>query len=70
MAKNLRAKIPAEDTLVIRDVNEQTMQRFAEEAHQDAKTRGAAEGTCEVELAGSSRDVAEKAVCIHREAAP
>lgn len=31
MAKNLRAKIPAEDTLVIFDINRSSMQRFCQE---------------------------------------
>jgi len=53
MAKNLRAKIPAADTLIIRDVNEETAKRFAAEAH------GAA-----VEIAQNAREVAEKSVSV------
>lgn len=52
MAKNLRAKIPASDTLIIRDVNKDVMQRFVEET----KTAGS------VEIADNPREVAEKAV--------
>lgn len=52
MAKNLRAKIPASDTLAIRDVNKDVMQRFVEET----KTAGS------VEIADNAREVAEKAV--------
>lgn len=32
MAKNLRAKIPASDKLIVHDVNEKAMRQFAEEA--------------------------------------
>lgn len=51
MAKNLRAKIPASDTLIIRDVNEDSTKRFVAEA-QEGK----------VEVAENARDVAEKSV--------
>ncbi|KAL1979284.1 hypothetical protein VTN96DRAFT_6312 [Rasamsonia emersonii] len=54
MAKNLRAKIPASDTLIIRDVNKDVMQRFVEET----KTAGS------VEIADNPREVAEKAETI------
>lgn len=37
MAKNLRAKIPAEDTLVIFDVNRSSTQRFCQEPDLAAK---------------------------------
>ncbi|EYE96357.1 6-phosphogluconate dehydrogenase C-terminal domain-like protein [Aspergillus ruber CBS 135680] len=60
MAKNLRAKIPATDTLVIRDVNEDAMKRFMEEARETANSAGAAEDTYKVEIAGCAREVAEK----------
>jgi hypothetical protein len=33
MAKNLRAKIPASDTLIVRDVNEDVMKRFGLSLH-------------------------------------
>lgn len=62
MAKNLRAKIPATDTLVIRDVNEDAMKRFMEEARETANSAGAAEDTYKVEIAGCAREVAEKSV--------
>lgn len=60
MAKNLRAKIPAADTLIIRDVNEETTKRFAAEAHEAA--RSADENR--VEIAQNAREVAEKSVSV------
>lgn len=60
MAKNLRAKIPASDTLIIRDVNEEATKRFVAEAHEAA--RSAEEGR--VEIAETAREVAEKSVSI------
>ena len=51
MAKNLRAKMPKEDTLVINDRNTETTAKFVEEL---------GEG---VEIAKSPREVAEKSVC-------
>ena len=62
MAKNLRAKIPAADTLVIRDVNEETAARFVEEARKDAKSNGAGEDTAKVLIARDAREVAEQSV--------
>lgn len=62
MAKNLRAKIPATDTLVVRDVNEDATKRFVEETHETARSTKAAEGTYKVEVAGCPREVAEKSV--------
>lgn len=51
MAKNLRAKIPAADTLVIRDVNQDAIKRFVAEAKEGP-----------VEVAENAREVAEKSV--------
>lgn len=51
MAKNLRAKIPAADTLIIRDVNEDATKRFVAEAKEGP-----------VEIAENAREVAEKSV--------
>ncbi|KAJ5811329.1 hypothetical protein N7474_007630 [Penicillium riverlandense] len=56
MAKNLRAKIPASDTLIVRDVNDETAARFAAEAEEAAG--GSGEG--KVEIADNAREVAEK----------
>ncbi|KAJ5559133.1 hypothetical protein N7535_009003 [Penicillium sp. DV-2018c] len=62
MATNLRAKIPASDTLIIRDVNEGAMKRFAAEAEEAARSNGAAAHEGQVEIAASAREVAEKSV--------
>jgi 3-hydroxyisobutyrate dehydrogenase-like beta-hydroxyacid dehydrogenase len=50
MAKNLRAKIPAEDTLFVHDVNTAATKKFLEEHPQG------------VRVAANVREVAEKAV--------
>jgi hypothetical protein len=52
MARNLRAKIPAEDTLFVHDVNTAATKRFLEEHPQG------------VRVANNVREVAEKAVCV------
>lgn len=62
MAKNLRAKIPAEDTLIVRDINEDAMKRFATEAQEAARSNGASASEGQVELAENAREVAEKSV--------
>lgn len=53
MAKNLRAKLPAEDTLFIQDVNAAATKQFLGEHSQG------------VRIADNVREVAEKAVCLH-----
>ena len=53
MAKNLRAKIPAEDTLFVHDVNTAATKQFLAEHPQG------------VRVADNVREVAEKAVRIH-----
>ncbi|RAH73286.1 NAD(P)-dependent oxidoreductase [Aspergillus aculeatinus CBS 121060] len=67
MAKNIQSKIPATDTLMIRDVNQDTTVRFVEEARQAAK-RAAAAGTgtgmANVVVAESARDMAEQATVV------
>jgi len=50
MAKNLRAKIPAEDTLFVQDVNTVTSKKFLDE------------NPTGVRVADNVREVAEKAV--------
>lgn len=62
MAKNLRAKIPASDTLIVRDINEDAMKRFATEAQEVARSNGAGANEGQVELAATPREVAEKSV--------
>jgi hypothetical protein len=52
MAKNLRAKIPAEDTLFVHDVNTAATKKFLDEHPQG------------VRVADNVREVAEKAVCV------
>jgi hypothetical protein len=53
MARNLRAKIPAEDTLFVHDVNTAATKKFLEEHPQG------------VRIANNVREVAEKAVCVN-----
>jgi 3-hydroxyisobutyrate dehydrogenase len=62
MAKNLRAKIPASDTLIVRDINEDAMKRFVAEAQEAARSTGAGAGEGLVEIAENTREVAEKSV--------
>lgn len=62
MAKNLRAKIPASDTLIIRDINEDAMKRFVAESQEAARSTGAGAGESLVEIAENAREVAEKSV--------
>lgn len=63
MAKNLHAKIPPTDTLLIRDVNQESTNRFLQEASEAAKGTGANVTTRpKVEVADSARDLAEKSV--------
>ena len=64
MAKNLRAKIPAADTLIIRDVNEEAAKRFVADAQEAARSAGAGSDEMRVEIAESPREVAEKSVSI------
>ncbi|KAF3385195.1 hypothetical protein F1880_003074 [Penicillium rolfsii] len=60
MAKNLRAKIPASDTLIVRDVNEEAVKRFVAEAQEAARNNGAGADEGRVEIAENAREVAEK----------
>lgn len=62
MAKNLRAKMPASDTLIVRDVNEEAAKRFVAEAQEAAQSNGAGANEGRVEIAESAREVAEKSV--------
>jgi 3-hydroxyisobutyrate dehydrogenase len=64
MAKNLRAKIPASDTLIVRDVNEEAAKRFVAEAQEAARNNGAGANEGRVEIAENAREVAEKSVSI------
>lgn len=62
MAKNLRAKMPASNTLIILDVNSGAMKRFVEETKAAAKSSGAGADSMKVETAQNAREVAEKSV--------
>lgn len=52
MAKNLRSKLPSDDTLIVHDINEAATKKLVSEAP----------GGQGVTIAGSVREVAEKAV--------
>ena len=65
MAKNLRSKIPASDTLIVRDVNQESARRFVDEMRQEARNAGAGEDAWKVEVAESAREVADKSVSVH-----
>ncbi|KAJ5096487.1 hypothetical protein NUU61_005843 [Penicillium alfredii] len=60
MAKNLRAKIPISDTLIVRDVNEETIKRFVAENQEARRSSGTSPDQGKVEIAESAREVAEK----------
>ena len=51
MAKNLRAKIPESDSMIVFDVNSASVERFVKEAEPS-----------KVEVAKGPRDVAQKSV--------
>ena len=51
MAKNLRAKLPADDKLVIHDVDLKVLETFAKEAGSNTH------------IAKDAREIAEKSVC-------
>jgi hypothetical protein len=53
MAKNLRAKLPADDVLLIQDINKTATSKFIEEQ------------PAGVNIADTVREVAEKSVRIH-----
>lgn len=58
MAQNLRAKIPRTDNLVIFDQNHEATRKFVE----GMGTAAPGDKGTGVEIAGNSRDVAEKSV--------
>ncbi|KAL8940922.1 MAG: hypothetical protein Q9211_002041 [Gyalolechia sp. 1 TL-2023] len=60
MAQNLRAKIPESDTLIIHDQNREAARKFKEEVAAAAAGAGADGKGKGVEVAESSREVAEK----------
>ena len=67
MAKNLRAKLPPNDTLYIYDKNKEATSKFLQEVGIAAGSAGAGERGMNIEIAACVRDVAEKSV---RAAAP
>ncbi|KAL2869225.1 NAD(P)-dependent oxidoreductase [Aspergillus lucknowensis] len=60
MAKNLHAKIPSTDTLLIRDVNEESAARFLREVRDTARSTGEGNGMPNVIVAQNARELAEK----------
>ena len=64
MAKNLRAKIPASDTLVIHDRNKEATDNFIHEVGiaRDESGSNSEMGLMGIEIASSPRKVAEKSV--------
>ena len=64
MAKNLRAKIPASDNLIIHDRNKDATASFIDEVGiaRDSSTSNSEMGLMGIETASSPRAVAEKAV--------
>ena len=57
MAVNLHEKIPASDTLMVLDVNEQLVQCFVDDDPETGK-----DGVARVQVVGNARELAEKCV--------
>ncbi|KAI9848032.1 MAG: hypothetical protein M1837_001134 [Sclerophora amabilis] len=64
MAKNLRARIPSTDTLIIHDLNANATKSFVEEVGIAASSTGAAGNGTGIEIAENPRQVAEKSETI------
>lgn len=62
MAKNLRAKIPASDTLLIHDINTETTEKFMTESDQLAKVE---KNVLQVDIAECPREVAGRSVSVY-----
>ncbi len=62
MAKNLRAKVPETDSMIIFDTNAAATKRFAEEVGIAASGVGAAGKGPGIHIASSPREVAESSV--------
>ena len=64
MAKNLRAKIPASDHMIIHDRNKDATASFVDEVGiaRDNSTSNSGMGLMGIEIASSPRAVAEKSV--------
>lgn len=52
MAKNLREKLPSDDTLIVQDINKDASRKFADELK-----------AFQVVVADTARELAEKSVC-------
>ncbi|KAJ5083379.1 hypothetical protein N7456_012806 [Penicillium angulare] len=64
MAKNLRAKIPPTDTLIVRDVNEEASRRFVAENIEIYRGTGTSTSKHQVQIAENARELAEKSSVI------
>lgn len=64
MAKNLRAKIPKTDTLVVYDRNTEATSKFVQEIGMAASSPDADGKGMGIEVVKSPRAVAEKSVCV------
>ena len=62
MAKNLRAKIPAEDTLLVHDRDEKAVAQFVKEIGIAAAGTGRSDKGMGIEVISSPREVAERSV--------
>ena len=62
MAKNLRAKIPAGDTLLVHDRDENAVAQFVKEIGIAAAGTGTSDKGMGIEIMSSPRDVAERSV--------
>ena len=64
MAKNLRSKIPASDSLIVHDRNKDATANFLQEVgiSKDNATSSSEMGLMGIEIANTPRAVAEKAV--------
>ena len=62
MAKNLRAKLPATDNLIIHDKNTEATSNFVKEMGLAASNARAGEKGFNIDIASSVRDVAERSV--------
>ncbi|KZF23184.1 3-hydroxyisobutyrate dehydrogenase [Xylona heveae TC161] len=64
MAKNLRAKIPTSDTVIIYDLNANATRRFVEEIGIVTSTASTGDKNIRIHIASSPREVAERAETI------
>ena len=66
MARNLRAKMPQEDVLVVHDIDQRVVEKFVDESgragEQEMKMGGESSGV--VEVGRSVREMGERCVCL------